>query len=99
MYADLKRSLNGFPVDDFVREYARAYFDGERETIRKLQELLLRQEISIDDSPDSAAPDALTGSPLKPGPHLNSGAVALPEPDNSDHRLRQPRTDRRPEGL
>jgi hypothetical protein len=64
--------------------YAKAYFEGDIETIRKLQGLLLRQEISIDDSPDSGAPDALTGAPLKPRPHLNSGAVALPEPDKSD---------------
>jgi len=35
-----------FPFDDFVREYAKAYFDGDMETIRNLQELLLRQELS-----------------------------------------------------
>jgi hypothetical protein len=85
IYGDLARRLKGFPVDDFVREYARAYFDADMETIRKLQELLLRQEISIDNSPDSGAPDSLTGAPLKPRPHLNSGAVALPQPDKSDH--------------
>ena len=76
--------MNGFPLDDFVREYAKAYFDADIETIRKLQELLLRQEISIDDSPDSGAPDASNAAPLKPRPHLNSGAVALPEPDESE---------------
>jgi hypothetical protein len=85
IYEGLERRLNGFPVDDFVREYAKAYFEADTETIRKLQELLLRQEISIDDFPDSGSPDALTGAPLKPRPHLNSGAVALPEPDKSDH--------------
>jgi hypothetical protein len=88
IYEDLEKRLNGFPVDDFVREYAKAYFEADIETIRKLQELLLRQEISIDDlshSPDSEAPDALKGAPLKPRPHLNSGAIALPEPDKSDH--------------
>jgi hypothetical protein len=84
IYEYLEKRLNGFPVDDFVREYARAYFDGDRETIRNLQELLLRQELSIDDSPDSGAPDALKGAPLKPRPHLNSGAVALPEPDAAE---------------
>ena len=65
---------------DFVREYAKAYFEADIETIRKLQELLLRQEISIDDSADSGAPGTLTGAPIKPSPHLNSGAAALPEP-------------------
>jgi hypothetical protein len=84
IYDDLEKRLKGFPVDDFVREYARAYFDGDRETIRNLQELLRRQELSMDDSPDSSAPDALKGAPLKPRPHLNSGAVALPEPDESE---------------
>jgi hypothetical protein len=67
-----------------VREYAKAYFDGDMETIRNLQELLLRQELSIDDSPDSGGHDAMRGAPLKPRPHLNSGAVALPEPDEFD---------------
>jgi hypothetical protein len=43
IYEDLAKRLNGFPVADFVREYARAYFDGDRETIRKLHELLLRR--------------------------------------------------------
>jgi len=77
--------LNGFPVNDFVREYARAYFEADIETLRKLQELLLRQKISTDDSPDSGPPDTLTATPLKPRPHLNSGAVASPEPDESIH--------------
>jgi hypothetical protein len=85
IYECLEKRLNGFPVDDFVREYAKAYFEADIETIRKLQELLLRQEISIDDSADSGAPGTLTGAPIKPSPHLNSGAAALPEPDNSDN--------------
>lgn len=84
VYEDLKRRLNGFPVDDFVREYARAYFDGNRETIRKLQELLLRQGISLDDFPSTDAPDSFKGAPLKPRPHLNSGAVTLPLPEESE---------------
>jgi hypothetical protein len=29
-------------------------------------------------------PDAFVGAPLKPRPHLNSGAVALPEPDDGE---------------
>jgi len=80
IYADLEKRLNGFPVDDFVREYAKAYLEADRETIRKLQELLLREEIFSDDSPDSGASDAQTGAPKKPRPGSNSGAVALPEP-------------------
>jgi hypothetical protein len=84
IYEDLEGRLNGFPVDDFVREYARAYFDGDRETIRKLQELLLRQEISLDDFPNPDAPDSLKGAPRRPRPHLNSGAVVLPESNKSD---------------
>jgi hypothetical protein len=85
IYEYLEKRLNGFPVDDFVREYAKAYFDADIETIRKLHELLLRQDISIDNSPDSGASDALSIAPLKPRPHLNSGAVALPEPGEPDH--------------
>jgi hypothetical protein len=85
IYADLARRLNGFPVDDFVREYAKAYFDADRETLRKLQELLLRQEILSDESPDSGTQDSLTGAPRTPRPHLSSGAVAIPEPDELNH--------------
>jgi hypothetical protein len=85
IYENLEGRLNGFPVDDFVREYAKAYFEADMETLHKLQELLFRQMISIDDSRDSGPPDALTTAPLKPRPHLNSGAVALPEPDKPDH--------------
>jgi len=85
IYADLARRLNGFHVDDFVREYAKAYLDGDRATLRKLQELLLRQEIPSDDFPESGTQDSLTGAPKNPRPHVNSGAVALPVPDeNSD---------------
>ncbi len=35
-----------------------------------------------DDSSTSTDPDALVYSPLKPKPHLDSGAIALPEPDD-----------------
>ena len=85
IYADLARRLNGFSVDEFVREYARAYLDGDRETLRKLQELLLGQEIPLDDSPNSGTQDSMAGAPRKPRPHVHSGAVALPEPDESNH--------------
>ncbi len=32
-------------------------------------------------------PDALVRSPLKPKPHRNSGAVALPEPEEAEQEL------------
>ncbi|MGD0938183.1 MAG: hypothetical protein ABR905_00640 [Terracidiphilus sp.] len=78
-YHDLKRDLNGFPAEEFVRAYFKAYLEADVETIRKLQELLLG-DISERGEPDSP-PDPPIGSPIKPRPHLNSGAIALPEPD------------------
>lgn len=75
--------MNGFPVGDFVREYAKAYLEADVETIRKLQELLLRHEICIDDSPNWDEPESHIGAPIKPRPHLSPGAIALPEPDDS----------------
>jgi hypothetical protein len=85
IYADLRRDLHGFPVEDFVRAYAKAYLEADVETIRKLQELLLG-DISEHGEPD-APPDAPIGAPTKRRPNLNSGAVALPEPEpeKSDH--------------
>jgi len=43
----------------------------------------LRNELEFlqNDSSDSGEPDAFVGAPVKPFPHLNSGAIALPEPD------------------
>jgi hypothetical protein len=43
----------------------------------------LRNELEFlqNDSTDSGEPDAVVGAPIKPLPHLNSGAIALPEPD------------------
>jgi len=73
IYADLEKRLNGFPVDDFVREYAKAYLDADVETIQKLQTLILDREVQQgDDGSDSGEPDALRGAPRKPRPHLNS---------------------------
>jgi len=45
----------------------------------------LRNELEFleNDSSDSGEPGAFVGAPIKPAPHLNSGAVALPEPDKS----------------
>jgi hypothetical protein len=86
IYDDLRPDLCGFPVEDFVRAYFKAYLEADVVTIRKLQELLLG-DISERSEPD-APPDAPIGAPIKPRPHLNLGAIALPEPDHldPDHR-------------
>ena len=88
IYDDLERELRGFPVGDYVRVYAKAYFEADMETIKKLQELLLGNiaEQWESDPPSGPSPDAPVGAPIKPRPHLNSGAVAVPqpEPDSSD---------------
>jgi hypothetical protein len=87
IYEALKRDLRGFPVEDFVREYAKAFFEGDMETIRKLQGLLTgaSSEADANEGPSwPGDPDAPVGEPRKPRPHVNSGAVALPEPDGRD---------------
>lgn len=84
IYNDLRRDLHGFPVEDFVRAYAKAYLEADVETIRKLQGLLIGDASENCDPEAPNEPDAPIGSPIQPRPHLNSGAVALPEPDNPD---------------
>jgi len=81
-YDGLRRDLHGFPVEDFVQAYFKAYLDADVETIRKLQGLLLG-DISERSEPDMP-PDAPVGAPIKPRPSLNSGAIALPEPHQPD---------------
>ena len=84
IYYDLKRDLCGFPVEDFVREFAKAYFEGDMETIMKLQGLLTGTSPEASPSGGSsgpASPNAPVGARIKPRPGLNSGAVALPVPD------------------
>lgn len=86
IYDDLKRHLRGFPVEEFVREYAKAYFEADIETINKFQALLTgvsSEARAGEGSPGPAAPDAPVGAPVKPRPHLNPDAVALPEPDEA----------------
>jgi hypothetical protein len=88
IYDDLKRDLRGFPVEDFVREFAKAYFEGDMETIRKLQGLLTgaSSEAGTGEGPSGpAAPDAPVGARIKPRPGRNSGAVALPLPDGEQY--------------
>jgi hypothetical protein len=75
IYDDLKRDLHGFPVEDFVRAYFKAYLEADVETLKKLWKLLGA------DYPD-APPDAPRGAHLKPRPNINSGAIALPMPDD-----------------
>jgi hypothetical protein len=84
IYDDLQRDLGGFPVEDFVRAYAKAYLEADVETIKKLQELLIGEpsERGEPEAPDG--PDAFVGAPIQPRPHLNSGAVALPKPDERE---------------
>jgi hypothetical protein len=83
IYEDLRRDLRGFPAEDFVRAYFKAYLEGDVETISKLRELLLG-DISERSEPD-APPDAPIGAPNKPRPNLNFGAFALPEPGEFNH--------------
>lgn len=76
LYEGLQRRLVGYPVDDFVRAYFKAYLEADVESLRKLWKLLGA------DYPE-ALPDAPRGVPLKPRPNMNSGAIALPLPDDS----------------
>ena len=43
----------------------------------------LRNELAFlqDDSSEPGEPDAFLDAPVKPPPHLSSGAIALPEPE------------------
>jgi len=40
IYEGLQRRLGSFPVSDFVRAYAKAYFEADVETITSLRKLL-----------------------------------------------------------
>jgi hypothetical protein len=84
IYDDLQRRLGAYPADDFVRAYLKAYLEADVETIKKLQELLLGNLIDSADSTGHNELHAPVGAPVQPRPHLNSGAIALPEPDE-DH--------------
>jgi hypothetical protein len=46
-----------------------------------LEDLEKELEFLRDGPDDSDEPFAMVCAPLKPVPHLNSGAIALPEPD------------------
>ena len=42
---------------------------------------LIELEAQPDESSNTDEPTGLVHAPVKPRPHLNSGAIALPEPD------------------
>jgi hypothetical protein len=86
IYDGLQSRLGNYPVGEFACAYAKAYFEADVETIKKLRELLgVSSEYS--EPEDYSETDAMIGAPLTPRPHPNSGAIALPEPDNTglDH--------------
>jgi hypothetical protein len=58
IYDDLERDLCEFPVEDFVRAYAKAYFEEDVETLSKLRALL------GEDSRDAGYPDPVAGERL-----------------------------------
>lgn len=80
IYDDLQRRLGRYSVDDFVRAYAKAYLEADTETIRKLQEFLLRVTSENSGPEDLSGPDVFIAAPIQPRPHLNFGTVAVPEP-------------------
>ena len=85
IYDDLERDLRGFPIGEYVRAYAKAYLEADVDTIRKLQGLMIGDASEHNDPGTPNEPDTPIGTPIHPRPHLNSGAIALPEPDNPDH--------------
>jgi hypothetical protein len=52
------------------------------DAIFELDDLQSQMESLRNDSPDATESDSLVGAPLKPPPHLNSGAIALPQPED-----------------
>ena len=52
---------------------------------RTLQRMLARRGSARDDSSEDDDGYALVGAPVRPRPHLNSGAVALDLPDDPEY--------------
>ncbi|MGA2651051.1 MAG: hypothetical protein ABSF28_11035 [Terracidiphilus sp.] len=50
-----------------------------------LWKLLARRGPQLDDSSEDDDSYALVGAPIRPRPHLNSGAVALELPDDQEY--------------
>ena len=83
IYEGLQRKLGGFPVGDFVRAYAKAYFEADVGTIKKLRELLGVSSEYVEPE-DHSEPDAMIGTPILPRPPMNSGAIVIPLTDDPD---------------
>jgi hypothetical protein len=83
IYEGLQRNLGGFPAGDFVRAYAKAYFEADVETIKKLRELLGVSSEYIEPE-DHSEPHAMVGAPILPRPSLNSGTITLPLPNEPE---------------
>jgi len=69
------------------QELASVSHTAEDEWLRVKVELMdLQNELEfVRDNPSASGnADAVVYSPLKPRPHLNSGAIALPEPEEPD---------------
>src|SRR5215469_5845976 len=58
----------------------------------ELEDLHSELEFLRGNPPDSDGPDAFVCAPLNPLPHLNSGAIALPEPAERCRSLLWPAT-------
>jgi hypothetical protein len=57
-----------------------------RETFGRYLRAVRRSGTRKKQEPEPDEPDAPVGAPVKPRPHLNSGAIALPEPDESNNQ-------------
>jgi hypothetical protein len=56
--------------------------DKRRRVAKRKKEIPAPKPSSLpDDSPNAGDPDALAYAQRKPKPHLSSGAIALPEPE------------------
>ena len=84
------RRLHALPPEaliNAVRELAEDFPELAEDLQMDDVELLLALEEAqvLDDDPtNSSELGPFVGAPIKPRPHLNSGAIALPEPDEPD---------------
>jgi hypothetical protein len=59
--------------------------DKRRRVAKRKKEAPVPQTTALpDDSPNADDPAALVYAPLKPKPHLSSGAIALPKPEEME---------------
>ena len=73
--AELNWMTNALPCGAFVPP------DDVVRVLTELEDLQNELAFLRDDPPDPDEPFASVCAPLKPAPHLNSGAIALSEPD------------------